>query len=172
MRPAWLVANNPEVSTELNMPRSKKITKLNSLPDPVYGSFLVAKLINKTMRDGKKSAAANQIYKALSGFKEPEKTLDQVVSLIAPKMEVRPRRVGGASYQVPTEVKGDRKTHLAMRWLIDAARSRSNKEFHTFAEKLTAEMNDVLAGQGNALKKRDMVQKMAEANKVFAHLRW
>lgn len=124
------------------------------------------------MKDGKKSPAAAQIYTALKSFEDPAKTLETVINTIAPKMEVRPRRVGGASYQVPSEVRGDRKTHLALKWLLEAARSRSNKEFHTFAEKLTAEMNDALAGTGNAIKKRDMVQKMAEANKVFAHLRW
>lgn len=142
------------------------------MPDPVYGSRLVSKLINKVMRDGKKSTASTQVYKALATFPEPEKALETVVNAIAPKMEVRSRRVGGASYQVPTEVRGDRKIHLALRWLIDAARSRSNKEYHSFAQKLAAEMTDVQAGMGNALKKRDMVQKMAEANKVFAHLRW
>lgn len=138
----------------------------------------MTKLINKVMRDGKKSTAAAQVYKALDLLKEKnpgadaDKTLELVINTIAPKMEVRPRRVGGASYQVPTEVKGDRKVHLALRWLIDAARGKSNKEYHTFAEKLLAEMNDTLAGTSNSLKKRDMVQKMAEANKVFAHLKW
>lgn len=154
------------------MPRSRKITKREIALDPVYGSKLVTKLINKAMYDGKKSVASTQVYEALSQFPEPAKALEQVISLIAPKMEVRSRRVGGASYQVPSEVKGDRKIHLAIRWLLDAARGRSNKEYHSFAKKLEAEMNDVLAGTGNALKKRDMVAKMAEANKVFAHLRW
>ncbi len=160
------------------MPRSKTITKRETIPDPVYGSKLMTKLINKTMLNGKKSAAATQIYKAMeillqkNGETDGGKLLEQVINTVAPKMEVRPRRVGGASYQVPSEVKGDRKIHLALRWLIDAARSRSNKEYHTFAEKMAAEMADVLAGTGNAIKKRDMVQKMAEANKVFAHLRW
>lgn len=154
------------------MPRSKKIIKKITVPDPVYNSRLMTKLINKAMKDGKKSVAAAQIYKAFEGFAEPAKTLEEVIAIIAPKMEVRPRRVGGASYQVPTEVKGDRKIHLALKWLLEAARSKSNKEFHTFAEKLATEMKDVLAGTGASLKKRDMVQKMAEANKVFAHLRW
>lgn len=154
------------------MPRSKTIIKRATLPDPIYSSRLVTKLINKAMKDGKKSPAANQIYTALKSFEDPAKTLETVINTIAPKMEVRPRRVGGASYQVPSEVRGDRKTHLALKWLLEAARSRPNKEFHTFAEKLVVEMNDALAGTGNAIKKRDMVQKMAEANKVFAHLRW
>lgn len=154
------------------MPRSRKITKRPTEGDPIYNSRLVTKLINKTMRDGKKSPAATQIYNALAKFDEPAKTLEFVITTIAPKMEVRSRRVGGASYQVPSEVRGDRKIHLALKWLLEAARSRSNKQYHTFAQKLAAEMKDVQAGTGNALKKRDMVHKMAEANKVFAHLRW
>lgn len=160
------------------MSRSKKIIKKITPADPVYNSRLVTKLINKVMRDGKKSPAATQIYRCFDIIKtklpdeDPSKVLDQVIGTIAPKMEVRPRRVGGASYQVPSEVRGDRKVHLAVKWLTQAARSRSNKEYHTFAEKLAAEMQDALAGTGGAIKKRDMVQKMAEANKVFAHLRW
>lgn len=160
------------------MPRSKKITKRTTQPDPIYNSRLVTKLINKAMRDGKKSPAATQVYKSLEIVKtklpdeDPAKILEQVINTIAPKMEVRPRRVGGASYQVPSEVRGDRKVHLALKWLLEAARSRPNKEFHTFAEKLAVEMQDALNNTGNAIKKRDMIQKMAEANKVFAHLRW
>ncbi len=154
------------------MPRSGKIIKKIVPTDPVYNSRLMTKLINKTMMDGKKSVSAAQIYKAFENFEDPDKTLEDVVNTIAPKMAVRSRRVGGASYQVPTEVKGDRKTHLALKWLLEAARSKSNKEFHSFAEKLASEMTDVLAGTGNALKKRDMVQKMADANKVFSHLKW
>ncbi len=132
----------------------------------------MTKLINKTMRDGKKSTAAKQVYAALAKFDEPAKTLETVIATIAPKMEVRSRRVGGASYQVPSEVRGERKTHLALKWLLEAARSRSNKEFHTFAQKLEVEIKDAINGTGNAIKKRDMVHKMAEANKVFAHLKW
>lgn len=130
------------------------------------------------MYDGKKSSAASQVYGALEIIKtkqpdtDPAKILETVISTVAPKMEVRSRRVGGASYQVPSEVRGDRKIHLAMKWLIEAARSRSNKEYHTFAEKLAAEMLDSLNGLGNTIKKRDMVHKMAEANKAFAHLKW
>lgn len=160
------------------MPRSKKIAKRQTVPDPVYNSRLVAKLINKSMRSGKKTVAAGQIYRALELVKtklsdqDPVKVLEQVVSSVAPKMEVRSRRVGGASYQVPSEVRGERKSHLAIKWLLEAARGRSNKEYHTFAQKLAAEMQDVLNNTGNAIKKRDMVHKMAEANRVFAHLRW
>lgn len=146
--------------------------------DPVYSNRLVTKLINKTMHDGKKSTAAKQVYRALEIVKEkmpesdPVKTFELVINTIGPKMEVRSRRVGGASYQVPSEVRGDRKVHLAIIWLLDAARKRSNKEYHTFAEKLAAEMIDSTNGLGNAIKKRDMVHKMAEANRAFAHLRW
>lgn len=160
------------------MSRSKTITKKPGIPDAIYGSRLVQKLINKSMYDGKKSSAAAQIYQALdilkqnNGDTDPSKILETVLTTVAPKMEVRSRRVGGASYQVPSEVRGDRKIHLAMKWLIEAARGKSNKEFHTFAEKLASEMQDALAGTGNAIKKRDMVHKMAEANRAFAHLRW
>ena len=160
------------------MPRSKTIIKRQAIPDPIYNSRLVTKLINKAMKDGKKSSAATQIYNALETLKtkmpdqDPAKTLETVIATIAPKMEVRSRRVGGASYQVPSEVRGDRKNHLALKWLLEAARARPNKEFHTFSEKLVVEINDALAGTGNAIKKRDMVQKMAEANKVFSHLKW
>ena len=160
------------------MPRGKNIIKRPTIPDPIYNNRLVTKLINKVMKDGKKSPAASQVYRSLELIKakvtdqDPAKILETVVNTIAPKMEVRPRRVGGASYQVPSEVRGERKVHLALKWLIEAARSRSNKEYHTFAEKLAAEMQDALAGTGNAIKKRDMIHKMAEANKVFAHLRW
>ena len=160
------------------MPRSRKITKKITPTDPVYNSRLVAKLINKTMHDGKKSVASGQIYRALEILKaknpeaDPSKTLEQALNTIAPKMEVRPRRVGGASYQVPIEVRGDRNTHLAMKWLLEAARSRSNKEFHTFAEKLAVEVQDAINGVGSAIKKRDTIHKMAESNRAFAHLRW
>ena len=130
------------------------------------------------MKDGKKSTASTQVYSALEMVKtkfpgqDPSKVLEQALLQVAPRMEVRPRRVGGASYQVPMEVRGERKMHLAMLWVIEAARSRSNKEYHTFAEKLAAEVVDVLNNAGNAVKKRDQVQRMAEANRAFAHLRW
>ncbi len=157
------------------MPRSKKISvKREPVADYVYNSKLVTKLINKVMYDGKKSVAVAQIYESLKLLEteDPAKSLEQVINTLAPKVEVRSRRVGGASYQVPTEVRGDRKIHLALKWLIEAARSKPNKEFHSFAQKLAAEMKDILAGTGLALKKRDQVQKMADANRVFAHLKW
>lgn len=160
------------------MPRSKTITKRPFAVDAVYNSRIVGKFINKVMKDGKKSTASGQVYKSLELLKikfpeqDPSKILEQALTAVSPKMEVRSRRVGGASYQVPSEVRGDRKMHLAMRWVIDAARGRSNKDYHTFAEKLAAELLDVLNNTGNAVKKRDQMQKMAEANRAFAHLRW
>ncbi|MEK7565714.1 MAG: 30S ribosomal protein S7 [Patescibacteria group bacterium] len=160
------------------MARSKTIHKKILEADPVHNSRTLTRFINKVMKDGKKSAASTQVYRALEILKEkfPEeesiKIFETVIQTIAPKMEVRSRRVGGASYLVPAEVRGDRKVHLAMRWLIDAARSKPNKEFHTFAEKLAAELIDAKNGLGNAIKKRDQVLKMAEANRAFAHLKW
>ena len=160
------------------MSRSGKTIKHLILPDPVYNSRLVTKLINKAMYNGKKLAAAGDVYRALALYKEknpdaePAKILEQVVTAAAPKMEVRPRRVGGASYQVPSEVRGERKTHLALKWILEAARRRPSKEYHTFAQKLAAEMADTLAGTGGAIKKRDQIHKMAEANKAFAHMKW
>jgi len=160
------------------MPRSKKIKKIVLEGDPIFNSRPLAKFINKVMYDGQKQAAAKEVYRALDIIKsklpeeDPIKIFESVLALIAPKMEVRSRRVGGASYMVPSEVRGERKNHLAMRWLIDASRAKSNKEFHTFGEKLAAEIIDAKNGVGNTIKKRDNVIKMAEANKAFSHLRW
>lgn len=135
------------------------------------------KLINQSMRDGKKNAAARQIYDALEIIKTKQEqdaleTLNQALENIKPRMEVRPRRIGGAAYQVPTPVQGPRRESLAIRWLIQAARLRSSKEYHTFAEKLSAEILDALANAGGAVKKKDNMHRMAEANKAFAHFRW
>ena len=128
------------------------------------------------MKSGKKSTARDVVYKALESIKEkgedPVVVFETAINNVGPKMEVKARRVGGASYQVPIEVRGDRKTHLAMKWLLEAARSRSNKEFHTFAEKLAVEVQDAINGVGSAIKKRDTIHKMAESNRAFAHLRW
>lgn len=160
------------------MSRTKKIKKELLPPDPVYNNRMLTRFINKVMKDGKKTVAAKQVYGALELVKEkfpeeePIKFFETVIQTVSPKMEVRPRRVGGASYLVPAEVRGDRKIHLAMRWIIDAARGKSNKEFHTFAEKLASEMIDVKNGAGNSIKKRDQMQKMAEANRAFAHFKW
>ncbi|MCL5970842.1 MAG: 30S ribosomal protein S7 [Patescibacteria group bacterium] len=156
--------------------RHKKTEKRKTEPDNLYNSRLVAKFINGLMKDGKKSVAQSVLYGAFDLLSEkgqnPLEAFEKAIQNVGPKIEVKPRRVGGASYQVPTEVRGDRKTALAIRWIIQAARARSNKDFHTMKEKLAAEMMDAIQNQGAAIKKRDTVLKMAEANKAFAHFRW
>ncbi len=157
--------------------RSKKIEKRIIDADPIYNSRLLAKFINKLMRDGKKSIAQTVVYKALDVIKEKSQqealgVFEKALQNISPKMEVKPRRIGGASYQVPIEVRGDRKEALSIRWVLAGARARSNKEFHTFAEKLAAELMDAANNTGSAIKKRDDMQKVANANRAFAHFRW
>lgn len=138
--------------------------------------MLVHRVINKVMFDGKKSTSFKMVYGAFKiieqSGKNPVSTLELAIANISPKMEVRPRRVGGASYQVPVEVRGERRESLAIRWLIEAARSRSNKEFHTFSEKLAVEIQAAADNQGAAIKKRDDMLRAAEANKAFSHFRW
>lgn len=145
--------------------------------DPLYGSRLVTKLINRSMIDGKKSVARHEIYKAFEIIKEktggdPLKVFDQALDNIRPTMEVRARRIGGAAYQVPQAVRGVRKDSLAIRWLVEAANSRSNSEFHTYADKLSTEIISASKGEGTAVKKRTDMERVAEANKAFAHFRW
>ncbi len=160
------------------MARSRKITKKRIIiGDPLHNNRLLSRFINKIMRNGKKTVAQAQIYGALEilktkGQAEPLKVFEQAVNLVGPRTEVRPRRVGGASYQVPIEVRGERRIALAIRWVVAAAQKRSNKEFHSFAEKLAAEILDILENKGEAIKKRDTVQRMADANRAFAHFRW
>ena len=147
-------------------------------PDSVYQSIAISKLINSTMRQGKKNAATKQVYGALELIKKDHPKEDaltlfeQALDNIKPKVEVRPRRIGGAVYQVPTAVRGNRQLALALRWLIQSSRAKSNKEFHTFAEKLASEISLALKSEGQSITKRQDVEKMAEANKAFAHLRW
>lgn len=157
--------------------RAKKAPRRLTQPDPIYGSRLVAKLINKTMLDGKKSTALKQVYNAFDLIKQktdkdPLEVFRNAVENIKPQIEVRSRRIGGAAYQVPTPVRGDRKESLAIRWLINAARARSNSAYHTFSEKLTAEVLDALNNEGAAIKKKLDTHKMSEANKAFSHFRW
>lgn len=144
--------------------------------DPIYGNRLLARFINRIMISGKKRVAEQVVYKALEAIKEkgedPIKTFELAINTVGPKMEVRSRRVGGASYQVPTEVRGDRRVALAIRWIIQFAGKRSNREFHTFSEKLAVELMEGAKGQGEAIKKRDTVLRMAEANRAFAHFKW
>lgn len=156
--------------------RSGSVKKRKIEGDPLFGSILVARLINRVMKAGKKALAQKIVYGALEQIKqkghEPVKVVEDAIANISPRTEVRPRRVGGASYQVPSEVRGDRRISLAIRWLINAAQNRSNKEFKTFDQKLAAELLDASQNLGEALKKRDQMHKMAEANKAFAHFRW
>lgn len=157
--------------------RSKKAPHRILPADPIYNSRLVTRFINRVMRDGKKTVAQRLVYQALEEIekttkKDPLSTFELALSNVSPRMEVRPRRVGGASYQVPVEVRGDRREALAIRWLIAAADARSNKEYHSFDKKLAAEIMDAANSTGGAIKKKDDVLRMAEANKAFAHFRW
>ncbi len=156
------------------MPRRARVVRREVAPDARYGSRSLSRFINKVMRGGKKSVAERCVYGALDicerqGRRNPMDIFEQAIRNAMPVIEVKPRRVGGATYQVPVEIKGDRRLSLAMRWIIDAARSRSGK---TFSDKLAAELLDASHGQGAAVKKRDDVHRMAEANKAFSHYRW
>jgi small subunit ribosomal protein S7 len=144
--------------------------------DPVFGNRLISRFVNRVMVSGKKRVAEQVVYKALdivkTGGEDPVKVFETAINSVGPKMEVRSRRVGGASYQVPTEVRGDRRVALAMRWIIQFANKRSSKDFKGFAEKLAAELIDAAKGQGESIKKRDTVHRMADANRAFAHFKW
>lgn len=156
--------------------RHAKVQKRQINPDTVYSNLLVAKLINYIMRDGKKTVAQAQIYNAFDIMsqkgEDPLKAFDKAVQNIGPKVEVKARRIGGANYQVPVEVKHERRMALALRWMIEAARKRSNKEYHSFSEKLAAEMLAAMNNEGEAVRKREVALKQAEANKAFSHFRW
>lgn len=157
--------------------RSKKAPVREIAPDPKYGSTKIAKLINRVMRDGKKSVAQKQVYKALDIVAERTgkpalDVLEEVLRRVTPQMEVRSRRVGGAAYQVPMPIRGRRGLSLSIRWLIQEANKRPNKAFHSFGEKLAAEMLDALNDQGGVIQRRDAAHRMADANKAFAHFRW
>jgi small subunit ribosomal protein S7 len=158
--------------------RAKKAKKILLNPDPIYGNRLVTRIINRVMKDGKKTVAQKQVYQAMEILKEkfpeqePVDTLRKALDKIKPQMEVRSRRVGGGAYQVPMPVKGDRKEALAIRWTIEAARKRSNSQFHSFAGKFAAELMDALNDQGAAFTKKINTHKAADANKAFAHFRW
>lgn len=157
--------------------RGKKAPKRTIASDEVYQSRVVARLINRVMRQGKKTVAQKHVYKAFNLIEEksqknPLEIFQKALENVKPKMEVRPRRVGGAAYQVPIPVKGDRRESLAIRWLIQAAQNRPNKEYHHFYEKLAAELMDAANKAGGAVAKKEEVHKIAEANKAFAHFRW
>ena len=156
------------------MPRRARVVHRDTPPDPRHGSRTLAKFINKIMIGGKKSLAERIVYTALDTVERQARTnpldvFDQAMRNATPVLEVKPRRVGGATYQVPVEIRGDRRVSLAMRWLIASARGRPGK---SMAEKLSAELLDASRGQGTTVKKRDDVHRMAEANKAFAHYRW
>ncbi|MBP6045005.1 MAG: 30S ribosomal protein S7 [Microgenomates group bacterium] len=145
-------------------------------PDALHKSHEVAKLVNYIMLDGKKSVAQKIVHEVFARFtadqKDPVQILHQAVANVAPNFEVKPRRLGGASYLVPVEVRRQRKLFLALNWIIDAAKTRSNKEFKTFANKLHVELSEAAQNTGNAVNKRAQTEKLAEANKAFAHLKW
>ena len=157
------------------MPRGKYKKQIVH-PEPLFKSLEVAKLINYIMVDGKKTVAEKIVYDVLRKFEaekeEPLKILQQAITNVAPVHEVKPRRLGGASYLVPIEVRRERKLFLALNWIVDAAKTRSNKEFHTFAEKLYTELKEASQNIGNAVTKRQQTEKLAEANKAFSHLKW
>jgi len=156
------------------MPRRYRPPKRQIPPDPKYNSVLVAKLINKVMKNGKKSLAERIVYNAFDlieqkAKRDPLTVFEQAIKNATPVLEVRPRRVGGATYQVPIEVPPHRQLSLALRWLVQAARQRSGK---SMSEKLAAELMDAAQGMGAAVKKKEDTHKMAEANRAFAHYRW
>ena len=156
--------------------RHKKTEKRQTETDQIYHNQLVAKFINTLMKDGKKTVAQRVVYNAFDLLQKQDKNalevFEKAIQAIGPKQEVKARRVGGASYQIPMEVRGERRVSLAIRWIIDAARKRSNKEYHKFEQKLAAELMDAMENKGEAIKKRDTMQRMADANKAFAHFRW
>jgi len=159
------------------MPRKGPARKRLVEVDPIYDSRLLAKLINRSMYDGKKSVSQREIYSGLKLIEEktkenPVTIFERAIENIKPEMEVRAKRVGGASYQVPMQVRGERKESLAIRWLVAAARAKSNSEFHTYGEKIAQELMDAAKGEGGAVRKRQEMEKQAEANKAFSHFKW
>lgn len=156
------------------MPRRGYIAKREVPPDPVYGSKLVTALMHKLMLDGEKAVAERIVYQALEiagakTNKEPLDVLEQAIKNVMPMLEVKPRRVGGATYQVPVEVRAERRLALALRWLVQYSRDRGEK---SMAERLANELVDAANNVGNTIKKREDTHRMAEANRAFAHYRW
>lgn len=158
----------------MKMPRKGPVSKREILPDPVYHSKLVTRFINKLMYDGQRGAAQDIIYGAFEIIKEktgkdPHEVFDNAVRNVAPVLEVKARRVGGATYQVPVEVSSHRKNILAIRWIVGFARKRSEKRM---SERLAGELMDVANNVGSTAKKKEDTHKMAESNRAFAHYRW
>jgi small subunit ribosomal protein S7 len=156
------------------VPRKGPASRRDLMPDPVYRSVVVTQLVNKLLQRGKRSLAERVVYTALAEIErktgtEPVATVKRAVENVRPALEVRSRRVGGATYQVPVEVRPRRATTLAIRWIVGYARQRREK---TMSERLAAELMDASNGLGAAIKRKDDLQKMAESNKAFAHYRW
>ena len=156
------------------MSRRNRAIPREIIPDAAYHNVVLARLINKVMQDGKKSTAEKIVYGALASIekqeaKAPLTVLEQAVRNATPQLEVKSRRIGGATYQVPIEVRPERSLALALRWLVAAARARSGK---SMVEKLAGELSDAAKGQGATVKKRDDTHRMAEANRAFAHYKW
>lgn len=156
------------------MPRKGPVTKRDVLPDPLYSSKLVTRLINRIMIDGKRGIAQTILYDAFNLIntrtgKDPMEVFEQAIKNIMPVLEVKARRVGGSNYQVPVEVKPERRSSLGLRWLVNYSRNRGEK---TMEERLAAEIIDASNNTGGSVKKREDTHKMAEANKAFAHYRW
>ncbi|NOZ04763.1 MAG: 30S ribosomal protein S7 [Chloroflexi bacterium] len=156
------------------MPRRGRAPKHAVMPDPKYNSVLLSRLINKIMKDGKKSIAQRIVYDAMDIIeertsKDPLDLIEQAIKNVTPQIEVRSRRVGGANYQIPVEVRFERQLSLALRWLIESTRKGSG---HTMAEKLARELLDAANNTGITIKKREDTHRMAEANKAYAHYRW
>ena len=156
------------------MPRRGRISKRDVLPDPLYGSKLVTKLVNNVMQDGKKGVAQTIVYDAFTAVEEKVgqnalEVFEEALENIMPKLEVKARRVGGSTYQAPMEVRAERRQTLGLRWLVAAARSRSER---TMAERLAGEITDAKNSMGGAFKKKEETHRMAEANKAFAHYRY
>jgi len=156
------------------MPRRREVPKREVLPDPKYGSKTAAKFMNHLMRDGKKNTAERILYQAFDKIRDnkgenPIELFETALENISPMVEVKSRRVGGATYQVPVEVRSQRRQALAMRWLVQYARQRQEK---TMSERLANELMEAADGRGGAVRKREETHKMAEANKAFAHYRW
>lgn len=155
--------------------RHKKVEKRVVEGDKIYNNLLVAKFINNLMKSGKKTVAQKVFYNCfeiLSKNGDSLQIFETALQNVGPRQEVKSKRVGGANYQVPMDVRPERRTSLAIRWIVDAARARSNKDYHTFEEKLAAELIDASQNQGAAIKKKDTVQRMADANRAFSHFRF
>ncbi|MCL6627188.1 30S ribosomal protein S7 [Alicyclobacillus shizuokensis] len=156
------------------MPRKGPVPKRDVMPDPVYGNKMVTRLINKVMVDGKKGTAQRIVYSALEGVRErtgrdPMEVFEEALRNVMPVLEVKARRVGGSNYQVPVEVRPERRITLGLRWLVQYARERGEK---TMIERLSNELVDAANNTGGAVKKKEDTHRMAEANKAFAHYRW